>query len=99
MKLKFKKQEYQTRAMEAVVDCFKGQPNTTGINYRIDPGTRYKDSKGYSQVLLQEEAGFKNADIALNELQMLENIQAVQRYQNLPQCNSLVKTKISPINL
>lgn len=99
MKLKFKKQAYQTLATEAVVDCFKGQPNTTGINYRIDPGVRYKDSKGYSQALLQEDSGFKNADIVLNELQVLENIQSVQRYQNLPQCNSLVKTKISTINL
>ena len=99
MKLKFKKQAYQTLATEAVVDCFKGQPNTSGINYRIDPGVRYRDSKGYSQAELQEEAGFKNADIALNELQILENIQSVQRYQNLPQCNSLIKTKISPINL
>ena len=74
MKLKFKKQAYQTLATEAVVDCFKGQPNTSGINYRIDPGVRYRDSKGYSQAELQEEAGFKNADIALNGLQILENI-------------------------
>ena len=99
MKLKFKQQAYQNLATEAVVDCFKGQPNTSGINYRIDPGVKYKDSKGYSQALLQEDSGFKNADIVLSEHQILENIQAVQRYQNLPQCNSLVKTKISPINL
>jgi restriction endonuclease len=26
MKLKFKTQVYQTAAMQAVVDCFKGQP-------------------------------------------------------------------------
>lgn len=26
MKLKFKTQAYQTAAVEAVVDCFKGQP-------------------------------------------------------------------------
>ena len=26
MKLKFKKQAYQTLAVEAVVDCFEGQP-------------------------------------------------------------------------
>ena len=37
MKLKFKKQAYQTLAVESVVDCFKGRPNTTGISYRIDP--------------------------------------------------------------
>jgi restriction endonuclease len=29
MKSKFKKQAFQTRAVEAVVACFKGQPNTS----------------------------------------------------------------------
>ena len=94
MKLKFKKQAYQTRAVEAVVDCFKGQPNTAGINYRIDPGV--DKSK---QMILLENAGFKNADIALTDQQILENIQAVQRPQNLPQSSALIKTKVSPLNL
>jgi len=39
MKLIFKKQAFQTRVVEAVVDCFNGQPNTAGIiSYRIDSG-------------------------------------------------------------
>ena len=40
MKLKFKTQAYQTAAVQAVVDCFKGQPPATAeaISYRIDPG-------------------------------------------------------------
>lgn len=29
MKLKFKTQAYQTAAVQAVVDCFKGQPSAT----------------------------------------------------------------------
>lgn len=29
MKLKFKTQAYQTAAVQAVVDCFKGQPPAT----------------------------------------------------------------------
>lgn len=92
MKLKFKKQAYQTSAVEAVMDCFKGQPNTAGINYRIDPGSD-------KQMTLSENAGFKNADLALTNQQILENIQAIQRRQNLPQSNVLVKTKVSPLNL
>ena len=91
MKLKFKKQAYQTRAVDAVVDCFKGQPNTSGISYRIDPG-----KTNQSQMF---EAGFKNQDIILSEQQILENLQEVQRLQNLPQSSSLVKTKVSPLNL
>ncbi|MEI6336027.1 MAG: hypothetical protein WCS87_15815 [Methylococcaceae bacterium] len=38
MKLKFKKQAYQTNAVEAVANCFVGQHQTSGIKYRIDPG-------------------------------------------------------------
>ena len=38
MKLKFKKQSFQTNAVNAVADCFAGQPKTEGVTYRIDPG-------------------------------------------------------------
>jgi type III restriction enzyme len=89
--LKFKKQAFQTLAVDAVADCFKGQPDSAGINYRIDPGTR----KQYRI----DELGFKNADLALTEAQLLENIRQVQRIQNLPPSNTLAKTKVSPINL
>lgn len=37
MKLKFKPQPYQTYAVEAVVDCFAGQPESMTIEYRVDP--------------------------------------------------------------
>ena len=61
MKLKFKKQAFQTRAMETVVDCFKGQLNTSGISYRIDPGIEKTDRQGYYQQEIVEIPGFKNA--------------------------------------
>ena len=38
MKLKFKKQPFQTDAVNAVADCFTGQPKSEGVAYRIDPG-------------------------------------------------------------
>jgi type III restriction enzyme len=93
MKLKFKKQAYQTRAVDAVVNCFKGQPDTSGIKYRIDPGYSKKKSPQL------ESTGFKNDDIALNGDQLLANIQEVQRLQNIPQSDSLVKTQSSSLNL
>ena len=88
MKLKFKKQVYQTNAVDAVADCFAGQPKHEGLNYRVDPGRS-----------LNEMEGFKNADLALTPVQMLENIHAVQRRQNLPLSAGLVKTKVCDINL
>lgn len=82
MKLKFKTQAYQTHAVESVVDCFAGQPLLEGLTYRVDPGQR-------SQASAFDDDGFKNADLALNEAQLLENIQSVQRRQNLPVGQSL----------
>ena len=97
MKLKFKKQAYQTNAVEAVADCFAGQPKREGLNYRVDPG-RAVDAGGQAVAAL-ETVGFKNADLALTPGQMLENIHAVQRRQNLPLSTALVKTKVCDINL
>lgn len=97
MKLKFKKQAYQTNAVDAVADCFAGQPKREGLNYRIDPG-RAVDARGQAVAEL-ETVGFKNADLALTPDQMLENIHAVQRRQNLPLSAALVKTKVCDINL
>ena len=82
MKLKFKTQAYQTHAVESVVDCFAGQPMRDGLTYRIDPGQQ-------AQTGAFNAEGFKNADLALNEAQVLENIQAVQRRQNLATSSSL----------
>jgi type III restriction enzyme len=81
MKLKFKVQPYQTNAVNDVVDCFAGQPMTSGLTYRIDPGRQAQTSAF--------EDGFKNADLALTDVQILENIRSVQRRQNLPVSQSL----------
>jgi len=99
MKLKFKKQEYQTRAVESVVDCFIGQPHGDKIIYRIDPGISKADLHGLRQIMLDEKTGFKNPEIVLTDDKLLQNIQNVQRRQNLPQSTALVKDKISPLNL
>ena len=96
MKLKFKIQPYQTAAVEAVADCFAGQPKADGVSYRIDPGR----NEGSAQVTLDyTEAGFRNADIALPASKILENIQAVQRSQNLPVSSELAGDKVCNFNL
>lgn len=97
MKLKFKKQAYQMHAVEAVVDCFGGQPRRDGLQYRVDPG-RATDASGQLQAVL-EVPGFRNGDLALTPTQLLENIHAVQRRQNLPLSPALAKTPVSGINL
>ena len=96
MKLKFKTQQYQTAAVQAVVDCFKGQPSASSeaISYRIDPG---KAKSGMDRLF--SEAGFKNADLGLSDAALLSNIQQVQRLQNLPISDAVVKTKVARVNL
>lgn len=96
MQLKFKIQSYQTDAVEAVVDCFAGQPKSTGIAYRIDPGRREKNKQTNIDL---DDTGFKNADIALPPLKVLENIQDVQRRQNLPVSTELISSKVCEYNL
>lgn len=96
MKLKFKTQAYQSAAVQAVVDCFKGQPpaSAEAISYRIDPGQAKKGTED-----LFSDSGFKNADLSLTDLALLDNIQQVQRGQNLPVSDTLVKTKVARVNL
>lgn len=91
MKLKFKVQPYQTNAVESVMDCFAGQPALSGIGYRVDPGkVAGATAAPQADWIGKEEAtGFRNADIQLSEAQVLANIQAVQRHQNLSISNSL----------
>jgi len=97
MKLKFKKQQYQTNAVDSVVDCFAGQPNDSGIQYRIDPG-RVEAGASQQRDWL-DGAGYKNQDIALSQVALLENIHTIQRRQNLPLSAVLVSTKVCPVNL
>lgn len=99
MKLKFKIQPFQTNAVESVVDCFAGQVKTSGIVYRIDPGIGKRDARGYYEPRLDETAGFMNADIQLDDKQLLENIQAVQRRQNLPLSDKLITSAGCKVNL
>ena len=91
MKLRFKVHPYQTDAVDSIVDCFAGQPSEAGITYRIDPGRK-------AQVSTFDE-GFKNADIALPDDQVLANIKDVQRRQNLPMSDALVSSAGCKFNL
>src|SRR5690625_1435776 len=86
MRLKFKVQAYQTNAVDAVVECFSGQPKRDSLAYRIDPG---QITHGHHYRPETEYEGFRNSDLALTDTQILESIQTVQRQQNLPVSQSL----------
>lgn len=97
MKLKFKQQAFQANAVKAVTECFAGQPKSRGFKYAIDPG---RAAAGTSATLPgTEEEGFANTKIALSLVQLLENLQSVQRRQNLPVSPELKSTSVSKVNL
>lgn len=98
MKIQFKHKPYQAEAVEAVVECFAGQPKMEGIAYRLDPGKLYDTPARQDEMDFGSEA-FRNAKIELSEAQILENIQKIQRRRNLPQSTALVTTKSAKFNL
>jgi len=95
MKFRFKVQTFQTDAVDAVVDCFKGQPPSNGLRYRIDPGV----VKTGQTARLEMDEGFRNNDLALPLPDILKKIQSVQVRQNLPVSNAFKQTKVSAVNL
>ncbi|GAA1799911.1 DEAD/DEAH box helicase family protein [Nostocoides veronense] len=78
-----------------MVEVFSGQPYADGVKYRIDPG------KAVAPTLL-DDAGLRNAEIALTLSQLLTNVHAVQRVRGLEPVKDLkdpVKKSAAPINL
>ena len=96
MKFKFKIQDYQTEAVDAVVKAFEGQSYNDKVSYMRDLGS-IKDWKQAS--LFADDAsffagdsnGFENAPIELSDTQLLDNIRALQLANNIKQSNELSK--------
>ncbi len=93
MKLQFKQQAFQTDSVQAIVDCFKGQPKSQAFKYAIDPGRSPQALPGI------EGEGFANANLAISTSTVLSNIQEVQRRQNLPVSTGLKTTPVCDLNL
>lgn len=97
MKLQFKVQQYQVNAVDAVVDCFAGQPRRDGVSYRMDPGRQVQIRvPGLFDDGSTSGLGSRNAEIELKRSQLLENVQRAQRKQQLPISTGLVDSKAAP---
>jgi len=96
MKLKFKHQAYQADAVRAVVDCFQGQPKSSGLKYAVDPGAA---SQGHVPLPGTELEGFANAALAISPAAILKNLQEIQREQRIPVSDQLKVTDVSKLNL
>ena len=102
MKFNFKIQQYQTYAVESVVNCFKGQPYIDNVSYRRDIGNK-REMQTYSQMSFvnndeqgtldftddYDESGFKNENLLISSDVILENIKEVQQNNNVMISDSL----------
>ncbi len=97
MKFNFKIQQYQTDAVDAVVQVFNGQGHYNKVSYIRDLGKVAPQPVQMTIGLSEEEidplddTGFKNELVELSDEQILANIQGLQQQNNIKQSGSLVK--------
>lgn len=96
MKLQFKVQQYQTHAVNAVVECFEGQPRVDGVSYRIDPGRGPDAGQAALDLGTASHSGLRNAEVALTPDQLLSNLHTVQRARGLPPSARFEGSKAAP---
>ena len=90
MKFKFKVQQYQTDAADAVASVFEGQPNQGASIYLRDLGIakRYRDMEsGFA--FAQGEEGYANALVVLSASDILANVRTAQRRNQIPESENL----------
>jgi type III restriction enzyme len=99
MKLQFKEQDFQLQAVQAVVDCFKGQPLKTNrftLERSRELIRKAKQAATGIQTIdfeIEEEIGYRNAAIQLSETQMLKNIQEVQKENDLHESQQIERPR------
>lgn len=91
MKLQFKEQQFQLRAVKAVVDCFSGQPletnrftleRTANIARKAKAAAQGVNLLEFEEEVL-ESIGYRNRPLLLTDSQVLKNIQQVQLANDL----------------
>ncbi len=99
MKLQFKEQEFQVNAVQAVVDCFEGQPLKTNrftLERSKELIRKAKQAATGVQTIdfeIEEEIGYRNSAIQLMETQMLKNIQEVQKKNDLHESQQIERPR------
>ena len=95
MKFKFKIQQYQTDAVNAIADVFQGQPYQEQTRYTMDKGMVRQKAQisvfdaGMVASSEDDGVGFANARIELTPQQLLENIKNIQTLANIRESQTL----------
>lgn len=91
MKLRFKHQKFQEDAVKATCDIFTGQINSEH-RFLADQGA--DDGTFFAQL---ERTGFGNADISLQDAQLLKNLHEVQGLQNIARNSKIERLNNRPV--
>ena len=100
MKFNFKIQQYQTDAVNAVVNVFRGQKFSDRVSYIRDVGkitsspVQIKlsvNDESEQLIDLYDDIGYKNETISLTDDELLKNIHTLQSQNNIKLSPSLVK--------
>ena len=92
MKFNYKIQQYQTDAVDAVVQVFRGQGYFDKITYNRDLGTLDTQHQQLSLDDLDDDydTGYKNEIVELSDNQLLQNIRKIQQINNIKESGSLI---------
>ncbi len=100
MKFQFKIQQYQTDAMDAVVQVFNGQRKYERTSYLRDVGSRKYEQIQMNLLAadgdipvedLLNDSGYRNAAVELSDVELLANIRRLQTFNNIKLSPALVK--------
>ena len=96
MKFKFKTQEYQQDAVNNICKVFDGQPYFDMVRYTRDLGIRRKKVESQIDMLdigvfEQNDDGFENAKIVLEDADIFANIKRIQQENNYKVSEELVR--------
>lgn len=100
MKFQFKIQQYQTDAVDAVVQVFNGQRKYERTSYLRDVGSRKYEQIQMNMLAadgdipvedLMNDSGYRNAGVELSDETLLKNIRRLQTFNNIKLSSELVK--------
>ncbi len=90
MKFRYTIQQYQTDAVNSVVNVFKGQQKTDDSTYIRDKGNRRKDVNLFEKEPVEGNLGYANEPVQLDANQLLKNIHTIQAENMITPSDQLV---------
>ncbi len=101
MKLQFKEQDFQVKAVKAVVDVFEGQPKKTNkftlersqnLIRKAQQVALGAPTLAFESELL-EDIGYRNSGIKVADSQLAKNIKSIQQLNDIKEITSIQKPK------